>query len=243
MIQRQMTFDLAGAPRLGDEDFMVSESNAAAYEAIAAWPNWPAPWLLLNGPRGAGKTHLASIWAARAHAPIVSAAALSVESVPALANAPFVVDDVDLIGANEAALFHLLNLARESGVSVLLTAASAPSGWALATADLASRLRLAPQIALGAPDDALMRAALVKLFVDRQLTVDAGVVETLALHLDRSLDAARRAVEALDARSLSERRRITRAMARDVLGELGSDVSFADDADSDETVSEGGSRP
>ena len=217
----QMTFDLADAPRHGVEDFMVSQSNEAAYAAVEAWPDWASPWLLLTGPRGAGKTHLAAIWAARAGAQAVAAERLTIEGAPTLAGGPLVIEDVDRIGAGEASLFHLLNLARESGAPILMTAASEPSAWGLATPDLASRLRLAPQIALAAPDDALMRAALVKLFVDRQLTVDVGVVETLALHLDRSLDVARTVVEALDARSLSERRRITRAMAREVLAGLG----------------------
>jgi chromosomal replication initiation ATPase DnaA len=218
MTSRQMTLDLAGAPRFGVEDFMVSASNEAAFAAIERWPNWAAPWLLLTGPRGAGKSHLAAIWAARAGARIVSAAALDGADPPTLAARPLAVEDADRIGGAEAALFHLLNLMRESGAALLLTASCEPSGWGLRTPDLLSRLRLAPTVALEAPDDALMRAALVKLFVDRQLGVDVGVVELLALHLDRSLDAARRCVEALDARSLAERRRITRAMAREAVG-------------------------
>lgn len=221
MAGRQMTLDLAAAPRFGVEDFMVSESNEAAFASMERWPQWAAPWLLLTGPRGAGKTHLAHIWAERAGARIVHADGLRIEDAPALAAGPLVVEDADRIGAGEAALFHLLNLMRESGAALLLTAGAEPSGWGLRTPDLLSRLRLAPQVALEAPDDALMRAVLVKLFVDRQLTVDVGVVESLALHLDRSLDAARRCVEALDARSLAERRRITRAMAREATAQTG----------------------
>ena len=221
MTARQMTLDLAGAPRLGAEDFMASASNEAAFAAIRRWPDWAAPWLLLTGPRGAGKSHLAAIWAERAGARVVSAGTLDAADLPALAAGPLAVEDADRTGGAEAALFHLLNLMRESGAALLLTASSEPSGWGLRTPDLLSRLRLAPSVALEAPDDALMRAALVKLFVDRQLSVDVGVIEALALHLDRSLDAARRVVEALDSRSLAERKRITRAMARDAVQALG----------------------
>jgi chromosomal replication initiation ATPase DnaA len=117
---------------------------------------------------------------------------------------------------------------------VLLTAAAEPGAWGLTTPDLLSRLRLAPQVALETPDDALMRAALLKLFFDRQLSVDEGVIETLALHLDRSLDAARTVVAALDARSLAERRRITRGMAREAVQIAGLDWQqefFADGAE------------
>lgn len=223
MIARQMAFDLAGAPRFGEEDFLVSASNEAAYRAVAAWPDWASPWLLLIGPRGAGKSHLAAIWAARAGARAVSGETLTTADAPGLVDGPLLIEDADRIGAREAALFHLLNLARESRISVLLTATAEPGAWGLTTPDLLSRLRLAPQIALETPDDALMRAALVKLFFDRQLGVDEGVIETLALHLDRSLDAARAVVAELDARSLAERRRITRAMAREALTALGAD--------------------
>lgn len=217
---RQIAFDLGATPRYGVEDFMVSASNEDAFAAVEAWPDWTSPWLMLIGPAGSGKTHLAAIWAQKAGARRVEAATLRVEDVPALAARPLAIEDVERVGVAEAALFHLLNLARETGAGLLMSAASAPAAWGLKTPDLLSRLRLAPHIALGAPDDALLRAALVKLFVDRQLAVDIGVIETLALHLDRSLDAARRVVEALDARSLADGRRITRTMAREALDEL-----------------------
>lgn len=221
MNNRQMIFDLAGAPRLGVEDFMVSPANADAFAAVERWPHWPAPSLMLIGPRGSGKTHLTAIWARKAGARVVCAADLRGEDAPALAAGPVAVEDVERVGAQEAALFHLINLARERGAPMLTTAASDPAEWGLKTPDLLSRLRLSAQVRLDGPDEALMRAVLVKLFMDRQLAVDVGVVETLALHLDRSLDAARAMVEALDARSLAEGRRITRAMARDAVREAG----------------------
>lgn len=224
-----MAFDLADAPRYEAEDFLESLSNQAALAAVSAWPNWPDSALIVVGPAGSGKTHLASVWATRAGARVVAASDLAERDVPALlASGALAIDDADRLGAREAALFHLLNAAREAGASVLLTAAAPPDAWGVETPDLLSRLRLAPSVALEAPDEALMRAALVKLFVERQLMVDAGVVELLALHLDRSLAAAREAVAALDAKSLSERRRITRAMARAELARSDSRVRGED---------------
>jgi chromosomal replication initiation ATPase DnaA len=217
----QLSFDLADAPRYEAEDFLESLSNQAALAAVDAWPNWPHPVLLILGPKGSGKTHLASLWAARAGGRVVQTSALDEEDAPTLLRqGALALEDLDAPSAltgREAALFHALNTAREIGAFVMLTASSPPDAWGVQTQDLLSRLRLAPSVTLDAPDEALMRAALVKLFVERQLLVDAGVIEFLALHLDRSLAAAREVVADIDLRSLSERRRITRAVARDAL--------------------------
>ncbi len=214
----QLILELAADPDFGEEDFLVSQSNEHAYGMIELWPDWPDKILLLLGPPGAGKSHLAAIWAARTGAILQQAAALASADVPALAaNKAILIEDGDLLGHGEAALFHLTNLARANGMSLLVTARQTPEAWKLATPDLLSRLRLAPCVAIEAPDDALMRAVLVKLLVDRQLIVDTNVVEYAALQLDRDLDAARRFVAALDREGLARGKRITRTMASEVL--------------------------
>jgi chromosomal replication initiation ATPase DnaA len=225
---RQLAFDLSLDPRFGREDFLVSPSNERAYALIERWPDWPDPVLVLVGPKGSGKSHLAAIWAASAHAWTVDAFEVSGSRVPHLvSNGALVIEDADGADRDEAALFHLLNLARERGACVLLTAAAPPDRWSLRTPDLLSRLRLAPSVSLDPPDDALLRAVLVKLFVDRQLVVDTTVVDYVALRIERSLARAAEVVAALDREALSRGRRITRPMAAEVLG----GVAEADDED------------
>jgi chromosomal replication initiation ATPase DnaA len=217
----QLVFDLDLPPHFGRDDFLAAPPNAAALQMIEAWPRWPDPLLLLLGPRGSGKSHLAAIWAARADAEVVSAHALATASPFALAEHPaLVAEDADAIGAAEAGLFHLINLARERKSALLLTAQQRPELWGLKTADLLSRLRLAPAVELGLPDDALLTAVLVKLFTDRQLIVDAAVIDYIALHIDRSLDRARQVVALIDREALARGRKVTRATARDVLQRL-----------------------
>jgi chromosomal replication initiation ATPase DnaA len=216
---KQLAFDLPLDPRFGAEDFLVSPSNEQAYGLIETWPDWPDTILLLVGPRGSGKSHLASIWATNAHAWTVDAAAITHDKVPHLvSNGALAIEDMDRGERDEAALFHLLNLAREKKASLLITCETPPDRWSLKTPDLLSRLRLAPSVALDAPDDALLKAVLVKLFVDRQLVVDTSVVDYIALRIERSLAKASEIVALLDREALSRGRRVSRAIAAEILG-------------------------
>lgn len=215
---RQLALDLGHAESFAREDFLEGPSNAAALTTIERWPDWPAPVLALAGPEGAGKSHLATIWAADAGARFLSGRALRDANLPAaLATGALVVEDLVNGQFEERPLFHLLNLAREQEASLLLTARVAPSGWTLSIPDLASRLRAIPVIRLDLPDERLLRALLVKLFDDRQLQVDEALVGYLIPRLERSFAAARRAVEQLDAEALRQKRPVTRSLASEIL--------------------------
>jgi chromosomal replication initiation ATPase DnaA len=217
----QLTLELAPEPGFERENFVVSGSNEQAYAMIERWPDWPDPVLLILGPPGAGKSHLGAIWASIAKAGVQSAAALAAANIEALATAgPLLLEDADAIGEAETQLFHLVNLMRENGMALVITAKAPPDAWGLRTADLLSRLRLAPTVAIGPPDDALMRAVLVKLLIDRQLVIDTSVVGYIALRLERSLDAARTFIDALDREALARQCRISRAIAADVLASI-----------------------
>ena len=216
---KQLTFDLPLDPRFGAEDFLVSPSNEQAYGQIESWPDWPDTILVLVGPRGSGKSHLASIWATNAHAWTIDATQITQDKVPHLvSNGALAIEDMDRGERDEAALFHLLNLAREKRAFLLITSETPPDRWSLRTPDLLSRLRLAPSVALEAPDDALLKAVLVKLFVDRQLVVDTSVVDYIALRIERSLAKASELVALLDREALSRGRRVSRAIAAEILG-------------------------
>jgi chromosomal replication initiation ATPase DnaA len=217
---RQLTLALGFAESFAREDFLEGPSNTAALGLIERWPDWPAHALVVIGPEGCGKSHLAAIWAGRSGARFLAARAIDVAAVPAaLATGALVVEDLAPGRFDERALFHLLNLSREEGAFLLLTARTDPATWQLALADLASRLRALPVIPILPPDEALMRAGLVKLFADRQLKVDEALVAYLAARLDRSFAAARAAVNWLDREALERQRPLTRALAAELLRE------------------------
>src|SRR5580693_7089070 len=95
-------------------------------------------------------------------------------------------------------------------------ARTAPATWPIATPDVISRLRAMPLVTLQAPDDAMLRAVIVKLAADRQLALDESVVSYLSTHIERSFAAARSAVIALDNEALRRGRPPTRALAADM---------------------------
>ena len=215
---RQLALALGHAESFAREDFLSGASNATALALIEHWPDWPAPAVVLAGPEGCGKSHLAAIWAEAAGARFLSARSLFGEAVPAaLATGALVVEDVAEGRFDERAMFHLLNLAREEQAFVLLTAQSLPAGWAISLRDLASRLKALPVVTVGAPDDALLRAVMVKLFSDRQLVVDEGLLGFLARRIDRSVAVARAVVAELDREAMRQQRPLTRALAAEVL--------------------------
>ena len=218
---RQLAFDLPAREAWRREDFFPSPANAAALAAVDDWRNWPGGKLVLTGPKGSGKTHLARLWAAEAGAALLPAADLTTADLPALsAHGAVAVEDAETAAGNpqaEAAFFHLHNLVTQSG-HLLVTASLPPRDWGLALPDLASRLQAAALARIEAPDDALLSAVLIKLFADRQITVPPALIPYLVARMERSIDAARAIVAALDARALAEGRPITRQLAADLLG-------------------------
>ncbi|HEY7457705.1 MAG TPA: chromosomal replication initiator DnaA [Xanthobacteraceae bacterium] len=215
---RQLALDLPHAESFRRDDFLADPSNKTALALVEAWPVWPDRMAAIVGPSGSGKSHLAAIWAERSGARIVDAASLDRAEVPrALATGAVVVEDLTPGRIDEAALFHLLNLAREEDAYALITARRRLDLEGFTIPDLASRLRVVPAVTLAPPGDTLIAAVLVKQFADRQLMLDEDTVAYLLPRLERSLAAARAIVSALDRTALSRGRRITRALAAEVL--------------------------
>ena len=214
----QLAFDLPHRAALGAEDFLVSDCNLAAVKLIDAWPDWRAPVQLLVGPSASGKTHLVRVWQGRSGAVALDPAHLGIALLDRLvAGSAIVVEDADRSGFDEKTLFHLLNLAREKRLFVLLTARTGANRWDTGLPDLASRLSAVPVTEIGEPDEALLRTVMLKQFADRQLAIDPKVLEFLALRIDRSLEAAAAAVEAVDQVALRSGRKITRQLVAEAL--------------------------
>jgi chromosomal replication initiation ATPase DnaA len=217
---RQLVLDLPHRQALGRDDFLVTASNSAAVALIDHWPDWPAHAAVIVGPPGSGKSHLVEVWRQRSKATRVQAADVQVETAPEILESGAVAIEDAAPPLNERGLFHLLNLAKQQGSSVLLTAETRPEHWKVALPDLLSRLKAIPVLEILPPDDALLRGVLVKLFFDRQIAAAESTISFMLARMPRSLGAARLMVAEIDRRALEERAEVTRPFVAKVLADF-----------------------
>ena len=214
---RQLPLDLAHPVAHSRDDLIVGPSNREAVGLLEAWPEWPSAVVVLAGPAGSGKSHLAAIWCEDSGATVLSAGGLGVHAIEAATHGPVLIDDIDARVIDEAGLFHLINAVKQAGTSLLLTARRFPMAWGVRLPDLSSRLKEAATVEIDEPDDFLLMAILTKLFADRQVEVEPHVVQFLVRRIERSLSSAMDVVARLDRAALEQKTRISRTLAAHVI--------------------------
>lgn len=216
----QLPLQFSHDPAKSRDDLLVSERLAAAVSVVDGWPAWPSPVVILAGPVGSGKSHLAHIWRDKAGAADIHPQAESGASLAA-AGGPVLFEDADRRGFDETELFHVINSVRQNGHSLLMTSRLWPMSWPVTLPDLKSRLKAATVVEIGEPDEPLLAQVIVKLFSDRQLYIDDKLVLYIVNRMERSLGAAQTIVDRLDRLALARGTRITRALAAEVLTDVG----------------------
>jgi chromosomal replication initiation ATPase DnaA len=189
--------------RMGErspETLVVTDANRDAARLIMDWRAWPSGALALVGPRGSGKTHLALAWALEAGARQVSPRAASEDAAAIFreAGGRILIDEADR-GANEGALWRVLDLAKSEGGAVLLAGVEPPSAWDCASPDLRSRLAAMAVARLKEPDEALMEVVLRRLCREQFIHLSDDAARYLARRLPRTFAAAYSLAAALDA--------------------------------------------
>lgn len=212
----QLALDLPALIADGEEDFLVAPSNQEAVDWLERWPEWPSGRLLLCGPAGSGKSHLCRLWRQRSGAE--DGTQLDTDSqIAALGAGKSLCLDINGRVTGEEVLLHMINWADENGASLLITGIDPPIGWGIKLPDLRSRLQASSIATVGAPDDALLQAVLVKLFSDRQLQPSIDVLSYITERTERSFAAARSLVARIDNAALAKGRKLTVPLVREVL--------------------------
>ena len=182
-----------------DEDFLVSDANAAAFDHFKRWSLWPVMATVLTGPRKSGRSLLGRIFIRKTGGRLF--------------------DDAE--SHDEETLFHAWNEAQEKRKPLLIVADSPPPVWDIKLPDLKSRLTATPHVRIEDPDDALIGDLIVKLLADRGVAAPPELSEYLIPRIERSYVAVQRVVDSLDRVMLLQHRRMTVPMARRALIESG----------------------
>ncbi len=218
----QLVLDLARPADLTRQSLVVAKCNAVAVAWIDRWPEWPGPALVVHGPPSSGKSHLLGLWSNTSDAEIVSVGALQAGPRPRGMRS-VAIDNADKIAGNrsvEEAVFHLYNDLQQSGGSMLLTGRSPVARWPITLPDLATRLRAAPQVAIGAPDDDALIGVLKKHLADMQMNVTADDLRFAICHIERSFEEAARFAVFLNRVSFRDQKKVTRRYIASVMGEF-----------------------
>jgi len=227
--KHQLSLEFTHNPYMGREDFIVSDCNREAFTMLDKWPDWPFFALCLYGPERCGKTHLSHIFSDKISLatnypypiPRLDASRLTLEMPPQLfeRNHCLIIENLNK-NINEEAMFHLYNLYRNEGGNILFTARTAPARMTFRLPDLQSRLNIIPSIAISEPDDELLSALIIKLFMDRQIVISLDIVNYIVVNMQRSFAYAHKLVAEIDNISLAYKRAISISIVKEAMAEL-----------------------
>jgi chromosomal replication initiation ATPase DnaA len=216
----QLPFDYGHEPSHHEADFIPGEGNRLALAHILAFPDWPGPLTLLEGPAKSGKSHLARIWSGQSGAASAGPDEIGIWAREG-GTAPLILEDIDQLGYGETDAFHLLNQSIRDARPLLITARTPIANWPFETDDLKSRARLAAHFSVALSDDIQLSQMFAKLFSDRQVSVDGKVIGYLVARMERSPEEAVALADLADRLALAAGTGITRRIATAALAERG----------------------
>ena len=214
-------------------DDYVSGPNEAVVKALRQVADEPGSHVFLSGAEGSGKTHLLNALCHETRERQGRAFYLALKRLPKDAIASLqgleeldlvCVDDLHVITGDESweeALFHCFNRIREANGTLVISSSERLSALNLGLPDLASRLAWGLRLQL-LPLEDQDKLAVIKLHSDALgISLPQEVQQYLLKRHDRGMAPLIKTVENLHRAALTNKRRITVPLAREVLKATG----------------------
>jgi len=213
----QLTFKFPFKTNYFEEDFYVSSNNFDAYKLIENWPKWPSRYVNIYGPSGCGKTHLANILNKKINSFLVKASELNDNTLPFIKLKQCLIID-DYHGNIEEKLFYsLLNQCHQSNQYIIVNTLKPIKTFEIKLNDLKSRFENFIYTGIDLPTDDLIRVILTKNFSDKQVKIDAKLLEYILKNIHRSYEDIFDLIDKLDNLSLSTGKSININLIKKVL--------------------------
>ena len=199
------------------ENFFVSTSNLEAFEILNSWPKWIKKFINLYGEKYSGKSHLARIFESKSTCLNIREKDFTEEILIKFKTKQSLIIEDYQNNISENLLYSLINIVEQENKYLLITSEKPINEFNYKLNDLVSRLNNFLYIKLGAPDDELIYALIVKNFSDRQITIDKKLIDYIIKRIDRSYESIFVFISKIDQLSLQKGKPINLEVIKKVL--------------------------
>jgi chromosomal replication initiation ATPase DnaA len=213
----QLTFKFPFKTNYFEDDFYVSTNNFNAYKLIESWPIWSSRYVNIFGPSGCGKTHLANIFKKKINSFFIKASDLSDNTLPLIKLKECLIIDDYQNNIKEKLFYSVLNQSHQSNQYVIVNSLQPIKMSAVTLTDLKSRFDNFIDIGIDLPTDDLIRVILTKNFSDKQVKIEAKLLEYILKNIHRSYEDIFDLIDKLDSLSLSTGKSININLIKKVL--------------------------
>jgi len=213
----QLIFKFPFKTNYFEEDFYVSSNNFEAYKLIESWPKWSSRYINIYGPSGCGKTHLANIFKKKINSFFIKASDLSDNFLPLIKLKECLIIDEYQSNIEEKLFYSILNHCHQSNQYIIVNSLKPIKAFEIELNDLKSRFDSFINIGIDLPTDDLIRVILSKNFSDKQVKIDAKLLEYILKNIHRSYEDIFDLIDKLDSLSLSTGKSININLIKKVL--------------------------
>ena len=169
-----------------EQDFYVSSSNKYAFNIINGWPKWLKRTVNLYGEQYSGKSHLSKIFETKTTCLNIESINFTSEILLKFKTKQALIIENFNFNIPEKLLYSLINIVEQENKYLLITSLKPINKFDFKLKDLNSRINNCLFVEIGAPDDELIYALIVKNFSDRQINIDKKIIEYIIKRINRS---------------------------------------------------------